>query len=151
LRGVFGSQTSQVIVVFDAAHAPPGAVEIQDYHGIQVRFAVHHEQADDLLELLIRQASAPRQLTVVSDDHRVQKAAQRRHCRVLGCAAFLDWLESQRKAAKTPPADGAAKPQGVSRAETQHWLREFADLEHDPDFKEVFNPFDFEEDGEPGK
>jgi len=145
LRGAFAGQPGQITVVFDAAQAPRGAVEVQDYHGIQVRFAVHHEQADDLIELLVRQASAPRQLTLVSDDHRVQKAGQRRHCRVLGCAAFLDWLERQRTPAKKPPPDAAAKPEGVSRAETQHWLREFADLEHDPDFKEAFNPFDFDE------
>jgi uncharacterized protein len=151
LRAAFGNQGAQVTVVFDAAKAPPGAVEIQDYHGIRVRFAVHHEQADDLIELLIRQDSTPRQLTVVSDDHRVQKAGQRRRCQVLSCAGFLDLLERRRKPATPPPAD-APKPEGSSRTETEHWLREFADLENDPDFKEAFNPFDFnEEDFEPDK
>jgi uncharacterized protein len=150
LRGVLGDDAAQITVVFDAANAPPGAVEVQEYHGIQVRFAVQQEQADDLIELLIRQSAVPRQLTVVSDDHRLQKAAQRRHCRVLGCAAFLDWLERRRRPAKPPPADASAKPEGASREETQHWLREFADLEHDPDFKEAFNPFPFDEDGTPG-
>jgi predicted RNA-binding protein with PIN domain len=151
LRAGLGNEATQVTVVFDAANAPPGAVEIQDYHGIRVRFAIQHQQADDLIEQLIRQDSAPRQLTVVSDDHRVQKAGQRRRCQVLSCASFLDLLERQRKPAKPRPADASAKPDGSSGAETQHWLREFADLENDPDFKEVFNPFDFEEDKKPDK
>jgi predicted RNA-binding protein with PIN domain len=150
LRGVFGADAAQITVVFDAANAPRGAVEIQHYHGIEVRFAIHQEQADDLIELLIRQSAAPRQLTVVSDDHRLQKAAQRRGCQALGCAAFLDWLERPRRPTKTPAADPSIKPEEISREETQHWLREFADLEHDPDFKEAFNPFPFEEDVEPG-
>lgn len=145
LRGAFGEDTGQITVVFDAAKPAPGAVEIQDYHGIQVRFAIHQEQADDLIELLIRQDSNPRQLTVVSDDHRVQKAARRRHCPVLGCGEFLDWLDRRRKKKTRRTTDASAKPEGVSREETQHWLREFGDLERDPDFKEAFDPFDFDE------
>ena len=35
-------------VVFDAANAPRGAAEVQDFRGIQVRFAVSHDEADDL-------------------------------------------------------------------------------------------------------
>jgi predicted RNA-binding protein with PIN domain len=146
LRGALAEEARHVTVVFDAARAAPGATEVQDYHGIQVRFAIHQEQADDLIEQLIRQDSAPRQLTVVSDDHRLQKAARHRHCHVLGCGAFLDWLERHRRQRRIAPLEDAdSKPQGTSRSETEHWLREFADLENDPDFKEAFDPFDFGE------
>lgn len=145
LRGALGADAASVTVVFDAAKARPGATEVHDYHGIRVRYAVHQEQADDLIELLIRQDGTPRQLTVVSDDHRVQKAGRRRHCTVLGCDAFLDWLEKRRQSGRKPGVERPGKPDGVSRADAQHWLREFADLENDPDFKEAFDPFDFDE------
>jgi uncharacterized protein len=148
LHGGFGDQASQVTVVFDAANAPPGATEVQDYRGMHVRFAVHQEQADDLIELLIRRASAPRQLTVVSDDHRIQQAARRRHCVAQGCGDFMDWLEQRRRPrAPAPAKEPPAKPQGSSEAETQHWLEEFADLEDSPEMKELFDPFGFEEGG----
>src|SRR5438477_11517341 len=75
LRAVYGEQAATVTVVFDAAHAPPGTPEAEDYQGIHVRFAVRQEQADDLIEALIHRESSPRQLTVVSDDHRIQRAA----------------------------------------------------------------------------
>lgn len=144
LHGTFRDDSNRVTVIFDAANPPPDAVEVMDHHGIQVRFAIRQEQADDLIEELIRHDSAPRRLHVVSDDHRIQQAAHRRHCLVLSCGDFLNWLERQRRqqpASQPPPA---VKPEGVSREETQYWLHEFADLENDPDWKEIFDPFDFD-------
>jgi predicted RNA-binding protein with PIN domain len=143
LRGAHGDDAASVTVVFDAAGAPPGAAEVQEYEGIQVRFAVRQPAADDLIEILIRRDAAPRQLTVVSDDHRIQTAARRRQCVVLGCGDYLDWLERRRPARQTPAPQAPAKPAGSSAAETQHWLREFADLEKDPEWKDLFEPFDF--------
>lgn len=152
LRGSYGDDAWQVTVVFDAARAPPGAEAEQTYHGIQVRFAVGEFQADDLIEKLIRKASAPKQLTVVSDDHRIQQAARRRRCTVMGCAAYLQQLERQRRPVrpKSKP-ETPAKPETASSEDTQFWLKEFGGLDDDPDFKEAFNPFDFEEDAPPGE
>ena len=145
LHGSYGDESCQVTVVFDAAKAPRGAAAELDYQGIHVSFAVHEQEADDLIEALIKKTSAPRNLTVVSDDHRIRDAARRRHCLPMGCGEYLDWLEQHRKQRRQPPAAEAGKPQGVSRAETQHWLHEFADLAADPDMKELFDPFGFEE------
>src|SRR5689334_17692648 len=97
LHGAFGDESANVTVVFDAAKPPPGAPAETDYHGIHVRFAIGLAAADDLIELLIRKASAPRHLTVVSDDHRLQKAARHRRCVVSGCGDFLSELERRRK------------------------------------------------------
>jgi uncharacterized protein len=145
LLGVYGDEASSLTVVFDAAQAPPGMVEAQDYRGIQVRFAVAHDEADDLIELLIRRESVPRRLTVVSDDRRIQEAARRRRCTVLGCAEFLDQLDRRRGRRKPRPADDPAKPQGGSAGQTQHWLAEFAGLENDPAWKELFDAYEFEQ------
>ena len=122
-----------VTVVFDAAKAPPpGAEREQEYKGVHVLFALA-EEADDVIEAIIRRESSPRQLTVVSDDRRLKEAARRRQCPALGC---LDYLE---RVSRPPPAapagDGPAKPQGVSAEETQRWLKEFADLADDPKLK----------------
>jgi predicted RNA-binding protein with PIN domain len=144
LHGSFGDDSDRVTVVFDAAKPPPGVPAESEYHGLHVRFAVGLAAADDLIELLIRQASAPRHLTIVSDDHRIQKAGRRRHCVVSGCGDFLQELEQRRK---PPPAgEPSAKPSGVSREEAQHWLDEFADLADDPALKELQDPPEFFED-----
>ena len=144
LRGAYGEEAAEVTVVFDAAGAPPGAAEEEHYQGIHVRYAIHQDQADDLIEALIRHHSAPRQLTVVSDDHRIQQAARRRQCTVQGCGDFLEWLERHRKERRQHSPESETKPEHVSERETERWLQHFRDLADDPAMKEVFGPFDFE-------
>jgi predicted RNA-binding protein with PIN domain len=148
LRAVYGNEASAVSVVFDAAHAPPGIPEQQSYHGIHIHFATQHEQADDLIETLIHHDPAPRQLTVVSDDHRIQRAAERRHCTVCGCAEYLDWLERHRRERRRTAQQATLKPEHLSQEETQHWLQEFADLENDPILKELSEPVEFFDEAE---
>jgi uncharacterized protein len=143
LRAVYGDESTTVTVVFDAANAPPDAPEEEEYQGIHVRFAVQQEQADDLIEKLIRHDSAPGQLTIVSDDHRIQRAAQRRHCSVSGCAQYLEWLEQHRRERRRESPQASPKPEHLSEEETQHWLREFASLQNDPGLKELSDPPEF--------
>jgi predicted RNA-binding protein with PIN domain len=139
LRGAYGPvEAGRVTVVFDAAGATPGAAEVQDYRGIQVRFATRQPEADDLIEFLIGHDSAPRQLRVISDDRRIQKAARRRRCVVVPCDDFLRWLERHRRARRARPSPAATKPGKLSAAETRRWLDEFADLQDDPAAKELF-------------
>src|SRR5947209_3803505 len=145
LRATYGDGSSAVTVVFDAAHGPVGAPHEQDYEGIHVVFAAGSEQADDLIERIIKRASAPKNLAVVSDDRRIQQAARRRRCPVLGCMDYLDDLHRRRLQARTS-TERPAKPEGVSRDETQHWLKEFAELQDDPDWKALIEPPEFFED-----
>lgn len=147
LAGGFGDEARSVTVVFDAARAPPHADAEQSFRGVQVRFAVRQEEADDLIELLLEEDSAPRRVTLISDDHRLQRAARRRACRVQGCDDFLEWLDRHRRDGKPRPAEEPEKRDKLTEAEMQNWLAEFADLADHPDFKELFDPFDFEKDG----
>jgi len=129
LIALHGDEIGQVTVVFDARNAPPGAAPQDEYRGVHILYALH-EEADDVIEALIHKETAPRQLTVVSDDHRLKEAARRGRCLAVGC---LDYLELARRPAPTPPsADGSAKPQGVSAEEARRWLAEFGDLADDP-------------------
>ena len=143
LLALHADDPGRVTVVFDAAHAPPGAEREQNHEGIHVLFALR-EEADDVIEALIRRDSAPRQLTIVSDDRRLKEAARRRHCPALGCLDYLEQVgRPPRPVSPLPPgergggegAEGPVKPQGVSAEETRRWLEEFADLADDPKFK----------------
>jgi predicted RNA-binding protein with PIN domain len=145
LKGAYGDEAPSVTVVFDAAHALPGAAEVQDYDGIQVRFAVHEQEADDLIEDLIHHHSAPKHLTVVSDDHRIQQSAERRHCIVLGCGDFLEWLTKHRRDRRRPHRDSSPKPVAVSPQEADHWLQEFAELQNDPAWEHLSDPVEWQE------
>ena len=132
LSAAHAADPAAVTVVFDASRLPPGAAEEQDYRGLHVRYAVRQDEADDLIEELIRHASAPRQLTVVSDDHRLQRAARQRSCEVLGCVDFLEKLERLRRSGRHTPPAPTEKKERLSERETQDWLKEFGELENDP-------------------
>jgi uncharacterized protein len=141
-------QSNQVTVIFDATTLPRRGRADRSYKGVHISFAVNHDEADDMIEMLIRQAQLPKGLTVVSNDHRIQQAAQRKGCQLLDCEHYMDLLAGLTPPAPAPPGQLPAKPERMTAEEKQHWLEEFADLENDPALKELSDPqefFDFEE------
>ena len=142
LGSVHRAEAAAVTVVFDAAGARPGAAAEDEYQRMHIRYALDGP-ADDLIEDLIQREAAPRQLTIVSDDHRIQQAGRRRRCLVLGCMEYLDRMEEVRPPT-APSSEAPSKPAAVSGEETHYWLREFADLADDPKWREALGP-DFRE------
>jgi uncharacterized protein len=126
-----------VTVVFDAANAPKRIPAEDDYRGITI-LAAKHEEADDLIEGLVQRDATPRALTVISNDRRLIKTAQRRGCVSMHCEEFLDWLLQS----PPPRASQAGEPAAAVPAETEHWLREFGHLDTDPD---LGRPLEFPE------
>ena len=59
-------------------------------------FAQHHDEADTLIEEMIQRHSAPKQLTVVSSDLRLQTAANRRKAVAVDSENWLDGLNPQK-------------------------------------------------------
>jgi uncharacterized protein len=140
----FGEKSNQLTVVFDAAVRPPGAPARNEYHGIEVLFAVRQASADELIETLIRQAPDPKQLTVVSSDHRIQRATSRRNCIVKSSSEFLDDFQNLHSSDQPLLDDPAAKP--TDSSDSEHWLREFRELENDPNLKFLSDPLEWNED-----
>lgn len=121
----------ETVIVFDAKQGPRDLPTEFDHQGILVRFARDFEEADDLLEYLIRTHSAPRQLLVVSSDHRVQKAAKRRKAKVNDSEPWLNQLhltaiDTEVQDTSTDPKREHLDPQQVAK-----WMREFG---YDDDF-----------------
>ena len=120
-----------------SSRAPVGADASQTYHGIHVQFAQGQQEADDLIEHLLRHAGAPKSLSVVSDDHRLQNAARRRQASVLPCGDFLDFLKKKRRLTQAKPPT-PEKQDHLSDQETAEWLKEFGDLKDDPELRGLF-------------
>jgi predicted RNA-binding protein with PIN domain len=118
-----------ITVVFDSRSAPMGSRGREDQGNIRVVFS-HGESADDVIEGLIQNESAPRALMVVSDDHRLQQAGRRRGCKVLGC---LDYYEQD---LSTPPSqttpEPTAKPERSTPEDVERYLKAFGDVDDDP-------------------
>lgn len=137
LAAALGSDAGRTTVVFDAAGAPPDVPRQYNYKGVAVRFAASHADADALLGELIGADSAPRQLTVVSSDREIQRAARRRRARAVDSEDYLRELQRRRVQQRDSPGSGADEPAEkrkgrLSDAELAFWLEEF-EVADEPD------------------
>ncbi len=106
-----------------------------------ILYAVNDEDADERIEKLIAAHSAPKNLTVVSSDHRIRQAATRRRhaCSRRICSS---WTSSRGSATHARPPDQPtefkkdAEPT-LSAGESAYWLNEFRDLENMPETREM--------------
>ncbi|MGE3410255.1 MAG: NYN domain-containing protein [Pirellulales bacterium] len=123
----------QTTVVFDAAYAPPGLPREVTHHGLTVRYASEYDSADTLIEELIRANATPRKLTVVSGDHRIQRAARRRRATAIDSDSWCYQLGQQRSMPFAPaePSPSDARSQSPSSAEVDYWVRQFSDQHPD--------------------
>lgn len=129
------SELRQTVVVFDSAKAPPGLPRVFNYGEITVRFASGYTDADEMIEELIRDHHAPRRLTVVSSDHRVQRAAKRRKAKAIDSDSWFRLMRQtrtrrqQQEAQKPPPAKRPAA--AVPSSDVAQWLKFFGDIDVD--------------------
>lgn len=111
-------------IVFDGT-GPKDKTGFNNLFNLEVVFSGSSHEADDVIEKLIRQDSAPKNLTVVSNDNRIKAAAGKRKAIAADCIEFwtdvIRSLERKRKRQVEPPG----KFFGISEAETKYWLREF--------------------------
>lgn len=117
----------RTIVVFDAQHPPPGRPSHFDRHGMAVHFARDHESADALLEEYIAANDAPRTLTVVSSDHRVQRAAKRRQATAIDSDT---WYRQVNRQSGLSADQEAPKPDApLNEVQVQQWMKFFGENE----------------------
>lgn len=140
-------QARETTLVFDA-NSPPSDFDLETcYEGLTLIFALGDENADARIEQLIAQHSAPKSLTVVSTDHRIRRAANRRKARAMTADEFLDLIE---RIGRQKPRASATEARTSSRTldrdlplsadEAAYWLEEFGDLEEEPETREAFEP-----------
>jgi predicted RNA-binding protein with PIN domain len=139
-------QRARTTVVFDAGRAGRGLPHSTDQQGLQVRYAAQHEDADALIEQLIRLASAPRRLIVVSSDRRVQRAARRRRATAVASDRWFAHLLARRRRRQTAMPPERTKPAiPLTDTEVQYWLAEFglsdSDVPPDQSGPEIDHPF----------
>jgi predicted RNA-binding protein with PIN domain len=132
LRQIHGPKINTVTLVYDGRVTEKRTTAVQDDHGLRIHFS-EGEAADDLIEELIRKNTLPRQLTVVSNDRRIQEAARRRGAKPSTCSEYLDYLMDQGHAPPKPPKT-PEKP-AASADETAHWMKEFGALDDDPELR----------------
>ena len=111
-------------VVFDGV-GPRDKAGFNNLRELEVIFSGTNREADDVIEKLILEDTAPRNLIVVSNDRRIKTAANKRKATAADCIEF--WTEVikqiEKRQKKRPEPQG--KFVGITEAETEYWLREF--------------------------
>ncbi len=117
------AERQRTTIVFDAREAPPGLPRSGRKHGMRICFAPRGCEADELLEELIRDHSAPRSLIVVSSDHRIQRAARRRRANPIDSDRWVaEFRHQPTRDQPAPDHQGELSPD-----ELRAWLDEFTD------------------------
>ena len=139
-ESIDAAELAGTTVVFDARHAPPGLPRTLEHRGLTVRFAAGYENADELIEELIRADSSPRRLTVVSSDHRLHRAARHRRAKAIDSDVWF--AETEKRRAAMPREEAPAKPVHPAPSELEFWLKQFdGDFETPPgEDDEIFPP-----------
>jgi uncharacterized protein len=127
-------------VVFDANHAPEHIPASTQHKGITVVFAVDNDSADERIEDLIARHPNPKTLTVVSSDHRIQKAATRKKAKVLSADEFLTRLDSlkERKRHPVQVREETTRQEVPDAEESAFWLEEFREVVESEAAREIF-------------
>lgn len=116
-------------VVFDAIDAPPNLSSRFKHESISVVFAKPGQEADEVIEQLVSDHSAPRRVTVISSDHRIQNAINRRKGLAIDSDVFLKQLESPNRNIASPSKSPSASPNTDS--DLALWMQEFAGISPD--------------------
>jgi predicted RNA-binding protein with PIN domain len=121
----------KTIVVFDSREAPWGLPRTVLHRGLSVQYASKYPDADCLIEELIMRESAPRQLTVVSSDHRLQRAARRRRARAVDSDVwYAEVLRSRRERNEPSPEQIPVRPPvPLLPEDVEYWLDQFGGAE----------------------
>lgn len=122
-------------VVFDAFAASDNSSRHQVQHGLKVTYAPAGTDADSEIERHIADHNAPRQLLVVSSDHRLHQAARRRKAKSIDSDLFWNSLEPD----SSPPASARRQ---TGQQSTAFWLKEFSDVAENLQTRESDDVFD---------
>ena len=107
---------SDVTIVYDAKKQPLSGQQDRELFGkIEVLYSIHFEEADDLIEGLIRKHAVPKDLVVVSSDHRIHKAALRRKATPIDSGDWYDWLVAGAEAEPGETDAAVVRDEGIRR------------------------------------
>ncbi|HOK95527.1 MAG TPA: NYN domain-containing protein [Anaerohalosphaeraceae bacterium] len=112
-------------IIFDGI-GPADKSAFEGMRYLEVHFSGSKKEADDIIEDMILDNTAPKRLVVVSSDRRLRAAATKRKAAAVTATAFwIALLRQLEKAANKPMPEPSQKRGGLSKRETDIWLKIF--------------------------
>jgi predicted RNA-binding protein with PIN domain len=122
---------NRTVVVFDGGGSDNEYLGQASFREMRLLYSPRGCEADDIIEELIAEHSSPRQLQVISSDHRLHRAARRRKAASLDSEVFLAGLARLARQARERQREleELSKSTGELPAETREWLAVFAEAD----------------------
>jgi len=120
-----GRTDDRITVVFDGLPADrQQVIDIGWRAGIEVLFSGHDEDADTLIERMLKVTTGARDTLVVSSDRQVRAAAGRRRAKSCRSGEFFNRMRRTMTEPETPvQTEPAGKFGGLDEADTTVWMR----------------------------
>ena len=115
----------KTVLVFDAKTPPANRGFLFDRLGLTVHFAVGYPDADTLMECYIQQHQAPRNLTVVSSDHRIQRAAIRKRATAVDADRWARHIQHQFLSTNNNRPEHSKANTPLTEHEVLGWMKGF--------------------------
>ena len=135
-------------IVFDARTIPFEGVRQQKLEEMTILFNQAGSDADTLIEELILEHSAPKQLEVISGDRRLQKAIKRRKGIAVESDDFARMLRDRESIVPGSSQDIDAPPESkeksgsaaAARSDIDYWMDVFGDVDVSKENPEAIQP-----------
>ncbi|QGJ69639.1 Hypothetical protein PBC10988_13210 [Planctomycetales bacterium 10988] len=122
------AERPRTAIVFDANDGPSDQPSRSRFREMWIYFAVQVPDADTLIEELIRANSAPKRLSVVSSDHRIQTAAKRRKSQFFDSEIWFQQQQNRQTRSGNPTKRKTFKPSHPPpEEEVAFWMKQFQD------------------------
>ena len=115
----------KTVLVFDAKNPPPNRGFLFNHSGLTVHFAVGYPDADTLMEEYILIHHAPRNLTVVTSDHRIQRAAKRKRATATDADHWARQIQHQFQDTDDEQTNNTKPNPALSDHEVIGWMKGF--------------------------
>jgi predicted RNA-binding protein with PIN domain len=110
-------------IIFDGT-GPRDKTAFKNIKNLEVLFSGSNYEADDIIEKLVLENTAPKRLVVVSSDRRIKAAAKKRKATAISSIDFWEGVIKQLEKKRRKP-EPREKFSGISKFETELWLKEF--------------------------
>jgi len=116
--------SQKAVIVFDGT-GPVEKGRFENINNLEVIFSGSGVEADQVIEERIKANTAPKRLTVVSTDRRLQVAAKAAGANTLTSSSFWESLCKRLVREDRKKKEPAEKRTGITESETEQWLKIF--------------------------
>jgi predicted RNA-binding protein with PIN domain len=135
-RTLLPEELQKTTIVFDAQYVTDRDRQPYQSQGITMLFSPRGRQADDIIEEMLWCGPRGKQVTVISSDHRLQRAARAARAQFLDCDTFLVELDRREElmqpiekpdqgSEENRPAENASL---VNPNDIESWMVEFGNI-----------------------